>query len=119
MNPTNNYILHTPEYQNTDAHHQIRHERSNRRHLDELFEIEHGRQQAWKISFDKINVLILLRVHAFNSLPVPIPQNTVAKTGVFVFSLTVDKHLNKRPSLDMAYKILGIGNKHPNKLRVR
>jgi hypothetical protein len=36
--------------------------------------------------------------------------------GVFVFSLIVDKNLNNRPSLDIAYKIRGIGNKHPIKL---
>jgi len=46
MNSTHYYITHTPEYQNTDANHQIRHECANRRHLNELFEIEHGRQQA-------------------------------------------------------------------------
>jgi hypothetical protein len=44
--------LYTPEYQYAHADHQIRHERADRRHLDELFEIEHGRQQAWKTRFD-------------------------------------------------------------------
>lgn len=49
-------------------------------------------------------------------LPVMIPQSIVVNMGVLVFSLTLDKKLNKRPSLDIAYKNRGIGNRHPNKL---
>jgi hypothetical protein len=41
----------------------------------------------------------------------------VAKKGVLVRSLTDDKNSNSRPSLDMAYKIRGIGNKHPKRLK--
>lgn len=56
------------------------------------------------------------RLNRDDNKPVPTPAIIVAKTGVLVFSLTIDKHLNKRPSLDIAYKIRGIGNKHPNKV---
>lgn len=49
-------------------------------------------------------------------LPVMTPQIIVVNMGVLVFSLTLDKKLNNRPSLDIAYKNRGIGNKHPNKL---
>lgn len=37
-------ILYTPEHQYANADHQIRHQRANGRHFDELFEIEQGRQ---------------------------------------------------------------------------
>lgn len=34
----------TPEYQYADGYNQVRCQRTDRRHLDELIEIEHGRQ---------------------------------------------------------------------------
>lgn len=58
--------------------------------------------------------------HLYNvkSLPELTPQIIVAIKGVWVFSLIFDKNLNNKPSLDIAYKIRGIGNKPPNKLYV-
>jgi len=40
-----------------------------------------------------------------------------ATKGVLVFSLIADRKLNSKPSLDIAYNIRGIGNKHPIKLQ--
>lgn len=44
------------------------------------------------------------------------PDIIVDVIGVWVFALIFDKKLNNKPSMDIAYKIRGIGNKHPNKL---
>lgn len=44
------------------------------------------------------------------------PDIIVALKGVWVLSLIVDKKLNNKPSLDIAYKIRGNGIKHTNKL---
>lgn len=49
-------------------------------------------------------------------LPEPIPEIKVAIKGVLVFLLIFDRKPNSRPSLDIAYKIRGNGNIHPNSL---
>jgi len=60
--------------------------------------------------------LDLRKIFFLNHLPAPTPHIIVAMTGVLVLSLTIDKNSNNRPSQDMAYRIRGIGNRHPNKL---
>lgn len=40
----------------------------------------------------------------------------MATNGVLVLALIVDRNSNSRPSLDMAYRIRGIGNRQPNRL---
>lgn len=40
----------------------------------------------------------------------------VATNGVLVLALIEDRNSNSRPSLDIAYRIRGIGNRQPNKL---
>jgi len=50
--------------------------------------------------------------------PEPSPEINVAMRGVLVLLLTLDRNSNNRPSLDIAYRIRGIGNKQPNKLFV-
>lgn len=49
-------------------------------------------------------------------LPTTTPDIIVDIKGVWVLLLMFDKKLNNKPSIDIAYKIRGIGNKHPNKL---
>lgn len=49
-------------------------------------------------------------------LPIANPDISVAMRGVRVFSLTLDRNSNSRPSMDMAYRIRGTGNRHPIKL---
>lgn len=70
----------------------------------------------------RINYRSLTHILKFSSLfdvkqlPIMTPDIIVALKGVRVLSLIVDKKLNNKPSLDIAYKIRGNGIKHTNKL---
>lgn len=108
---------HAPQYQDAHTDDKVRYEGANGRHVDELFKIEYGRQQTWKKRFiNTIKYWMFGNPLECTYLPAPNPQTAVATTGVLVFSLIFDKKPNSRPSLDIAYKMRGIGNKHPNKL---
>jgi hypothetical protein len=49
-------------------------------------------------------------------LPASSPESKVANTGVFVRAFILAKNRNSKPSLAIAYRILGRGNMAPNKL---
>lgn len=50
-------------------------------------------------------------------LPVMTPVKIVPKNGVLNLGCTFPKLLNIKPSLDIAYRILGNGNMAPNMLK--
>lgn len=68
------------------------------------------------IVFIEVSFYLLLLIFFIN-LPVMMPANIVPKKGVLNLGCTFPKLLNIRPSLDIAYKILGSGYIEPNMLQ--